>query len=445
MRLLGLVAALAAAGLYVFTASAARLAAPQGIAFSDSDGSLHVARSDGTGVTTVYTTDGTIVLVALSLSPSGTQVLALEDNDGTEQLALVPAGGGTPTLVAGTQNASDGQFTPDGASIVFSLPPGVSDTLPGGIYTVPLAGGTPRLVITTPDGSTDSLATMSPNGKAVAFLRDRFDGNGNEITSLDFTLLSTVAPSTLVSAPMAVSVSDGGRLSFSPDGKWIVWAGNTSAPGIFLTSVAGGATSQLTRDSDYWPSFTADGTGILFGRDALSANADDNAANPIDPVESDVTELWTMSPDGSNQAPVAEGDFEDIATSPYANASSASPTAASSAPSLGSTPSSGSGGSGGSGGSSGTSSQQGGYSSGTTGNFTSGSDQTATTPASAVRVAVHGNRYTVTWKGRAAGWKVTLRVGSKTFTARVRGSVHAHAFVLRGVKGRTRADVAPAR
>jgi hypothetical protein len=47
---------------------------------------------------------------------------------------------------------------------------------------------------------------------------------------------------------------------------------------------------------------------------------------------------------------------------------------------------------------------------------------------------------TVTWKGTAPKWLVTLTVGKKTYSAKVKGTVHSHVFVVK-VAGRPKATV----
>src|SRR5439155_2607315 len=110
------------------------------------------------------------------------------------------------------------------------------------------------------------------------------------------------------------SVSSGGRLAFSPDGTKIAFAGDYQTPGIYTVPVAGGDTTQLTSDLDYWPSYSANGSKLFFSRDAGSDNADDNAARPVaSSSDEDVYELWTVKKDGSGEAVIAQGNFQDLA------------------------------------------------------------------------------------------------------------------------------------
>ena len=52
-----------------------------------------------------------------------------------------------------------------------------------------------------------------------------------------------------------------------------------------------------------------------------------------------------------------------------------------------------------------------------------------------------GTSYVVTWKGAAAKWKVTLKVGKKTVSATVKGSLHKKVFTIRGASGKAKATV----
>jgi len=391
----------------------------QQIAFNDVDGNLSVGTAAGNDGQVIFQSDGTTTMTALSISPDGSNVLALASAD-QYQLDLVPVTGGTPVPIDGTVGADSGSFSPDGTSVVFSIGVNTSDTLAPGIYSVPVAGGTPTQLVASPDGATDSLPQLSPNGQQLAFVRDAVDENGNETVTLELMPVAGGDPTELADN-LAPTLDQGERLSFSPDGTTIAYSDYTDL-GIWTIAVTGGPAVQLTSSADYWPVYSADGGTLIFSRDALSPDADDNAATPVDPQDDDVDELWTISADGSGAAAVvAEGDFESLAVAPYASKGSG-----------GSGGGSGGGGSGG-GGSSGGGSSGGGSSGG-------GSTPKAHS-ATSIHVAVHGTHYVVTWKGKAAAWKVVLKVGGKIASAKVKGSVHTHTFTLRGAKGAPRATV----
>ncbi len=401
----------AAAGLAFAPAALAQTGA---IAYSDADGSLYLASLSGTNPTTLVEADNATSLVALAISPDGKQVLALDTGD-SEQLVLVPAAGGDPAGVTGTDGADSGAFSPDGKTIAFTVNEYSSSDLDPGLYTVPVGGGTPKRIVATPGDDEDSSAQFSPDGTKLAFTRDDVDSKGTETVTLELVAAAGGTPKALAT-DLIPDPTDGGRLAFSPDGATIAYAGDYETPGIFTVPVAGGTPKQLTTDFDYWPSYSSDGSKVYFSRDSGSENAEDTS-------DDDVFELWTMKKDGTAPAIVAEGDFEALTLS-----------AAAAAPGGGSSPASTS------------------TSASTTTTTTTTAGTTTTAPktatpaksakgATGVKVTVKGRRYLVRWNGKAAAWKVTLRVGHKSASVKVKGSIHAHTFVLPGAKGSVSAAV----
>ena len=386
------------------------------VAYSDADGNLYVADGQGANAKTLFQNDGTRSMQALDVSPDGKQLLALSLGD-QSQLVLVPLGGGTPAAVAGTDGADFGSMSPDGKQIVFSLNEYSSATLGAGIYTVAVGGGTPKRLLATPTSGFDSLPAYSPDGTKIAFTRDTYDAQGNETVTLELVGAAGGSPTALATGLVA-DLSGGGRLSFSPDGAKIAYAGDYENPGVFTVGVGGGEPARLTSDFDYWPSFSLDGATVFFSRDATSQNADDNAARPAAPITGDdFSELWTVKKDGSGAVVLAEGDFETLALGEAAAASAAAPapTTTTAAPGNANTPTT-----------------------------TAKPGARASRSATSIRVKRNGTRYTVTWAGKALSWRVTLKVGARSASTRVKGTVHAQTFVLRGASGRATAKVVPA-
>ena len=369
------------------------------VAYSNAPGDLLLSDATGSGATTLFQADGATSLQALAVSPDGKNVLALASGDPTG-LVLVPVSGGSPKPIDGAQEADGGAFSPDGKSVVF--------TTSEGIFSLAAGGGTPKQLATTPDGAKDSLPQYSPDGKLIAFARDAVDGNGDEQVTLE--LMPAVGGAVVARAGgLIATLTQGGRISFSPDGTALLYAGDYPQSGIFSVPVAGGGETQLTSDSDYWPSYSADGATVLFVRDSSSDNSDFNQNDPVDPNDDDLYELWSMAAGGDGPAVIAEGDYETLAVTPPAAPASS-----------GGGGSSGGGSSGGAGGPTGA-------------------------PAAKVSVTVskQGTHYVVRWTGKATSWVVTLRVGKTKARAIVAGALHSRTFTLKKAKGAFSAKVTP--
>ncbi len=172
--------------------------------------------------------------------------------------------------------------------------------------------------------------------------------------------------------PVMASIAMGSRVR-SPDPVERARTG-TGNPGIFVVGAGSGEPAQLTHDLDAWPVFTDNGATISFARDATSENADDESADPVELLDEDTYELWTVPASGGAETFVHEGDYETLAVR-QADAPAAEPVV--------------------------------------------------------VTVTRKGFRYTVRWTGTASAWKVTLAVGRKSVGAAFKGSVHSATFVLR--------------
>ena len=383
------------------------------IAYNDLGGSAYVTDQTGTSPTTAYDSTQTSGVVTCDVSPDGKTVLVDDGN----ALDTVPATGGSPAAISGTDGATSGSYSPDGTTIVFATA--------DGIYTIPAAGGTATQIVATPDGDTDSIPSYSPNGKTVAFARDAFDSDFNETITIELTPAAGGGSLTDLQATPYTDASSGGRLSFSPDGKTIAFA---ATAGISTIPVAGGSVTQLTSDNDSSPVYSPDGKTIYFSRSAFSQNADDQQSSPKDPNANDIAELWSMSSTGAGAAVIKEGDYENLSLTGVKSSSSKTTTTT-----KGGTTTTG------------TSTGTGTGTTGTTTTTKTGTTKTkaATGTVTSIAIAISGKHYRVTWKGRTSNkWKVTLKVGKKTAAAKVAGAVHAHTFTVAG-KGTVTAAVVP--
>jgi Tol biopolymer transport system component len=402
MRRIALLAVCAAAGfLLVQTASTATNPV---LAYNDLTGSVFVSSTSGASPTTAFDSSSSAGVITVGISPDGASVLVADGSN----LDSVPATGGSPSPISGTDGATSGSFSPDGSTVVFATS--------GGIYTVPAAGGTPAQIAATPDNAVDSLPTYSPSGTQIAFARDAFDSSFNETTTIEL-VSSTGGSLTDLSASPFTNAAGGGKLSYSPDGKTIAYA---TSGGIFTIPVAGGSPHQLTTDDDGSPIYSADGKTIYFARSAYSQNADDQQPSPVHPSSNDVSELWSMNADGSGAAVIQEGDYENLALTTPKSAST-STTKSTTGPTTSRTTTSAT----------------------TTGVTTTVAAPKATGTVTAITISISGIHYRVAWTGHTSKrWKVTLKVGKKSTVAILAGTARSHTFTVK-TKGVVTATVAP--
>jgi hypothetical protein len=206
---------------------------------------------------TISSTDRRVVFVTPTRieAPNWTRDgLALVYNSGG-RIYRIPALGGTPQVIDtgfATRCNNDHGISPDGTTLV------ISDQSQGSrkslIYTLPIAGGTPRLV--TPTGPS-YWHGWSPDGKALAFCGDR----GGEFDI--YTIPAMGGPERrLTTAP---GLDDGPE--YSPDGQWIYF--NSVRSGlmqIWRMKTDGSGQEPVTSDefNNWFPHLAPDGRSLVF-------------------------------------------------------------------------------------------------------------------------------------------------------------------------------------
>ncbi len=167
-------------------------------------------------------------------------------------LWVMPAGGGAAKrLTEGPATDEWPRFSPDGNEIAyFSNASGNAD-----IYLIPSEGGSPTQMTTDPKD--DFYHSWSPDGKSLVFTSER---SGNR----DLWLLPVDGgePTQLTKAP-------GGDddAAFSADGKWIAYDSDRSGnQDVWVMPAEGGEPRQVTTsaDLDQTPTWSPDGRMLAF-------------------------------------------------------------------------------------------------------------------------------------------------------------------------------------
>jgi hypothetical protein len=175
--------------------------------------------------------------------------------NGGGRLYRIPAAGGKPEVIDtgfATRCNNDHGLSPDGTLLA------ISDQSQGDrksrIYTVPVAGGTPTLVM--PAGPS-YWHGWSPDGKALAFCGER--GGAFDI----YTVPTAGGPETRLTT--AQGLNDGPE--FSPDGQHIYFnSDRTGRMQIWRMRTDGGEQEQVTDDgfNNWFPHPSPDGRSLVF-------------------------------------------------------------------------------------------------------------------------------------------------------------------------------------
>ena len=135
-------------------------------------GDLYIASTNGGAATRLTSHEGTELYP--KFSPDGTQVAFSAQYNGTRQVYVMPAEGGTPRQLTSGDFNHDGtlSFTPDGSEILFSANRNADwemQSREADIFAVTVGSGAMRQVTSAP--GVESHPQVSPDGKSIAFLK----------------------------------------------------------------------------------------------------------------------------------------------------------------------------------------------------------------------------------------------------------------------------------
>ena len=164
-------------------------------------------------------------------------------------------------------------LSPDGNQVAFSWN-GPREDNPD-VYMKLVGSGEPVRLTTAPER--DESPAWSPDGRRIAFVR-RIPERTFEV----FVMPALGGAERRVASLVLDSSRRSTRLSWSPDGKWVVIGGKLSASetfGLWLVEIDGAETRRLTSapspewQGDWGPVFSPDGRRIAFIRSKATNNA----------------------------------------------------------------------------------------------------------------------------------------------------------------------------
>lgn len=239
-----------------------------------------------------------------ALSPDGTQVAFAWSRDGQFQLFVVPVAGGEPRqLTTGTDAVQTPLWTPDGTHILFRRDHDGDENT--NLFLIPAEGGTAHPITDSPT-SADLSPSFTPDGTAVVFTSNDGDDGGGGVFHVYRVNVDG-------GRPQQFTAGDDSDLTatLSPDGKHVAFARTvpgqaTARTALHLYDLDTGETRTLGVFGTRWttPHWSVTGATLLFSDDAsgfqqvISVDAFSGQVRPVSPPTHDTSDA-DFSPDGT--------------------------------------------------------------------------------------------------------------------------------------------------
>ncbi len=219
----------------------------------------------------------------------------------------------------GFEKAGEAYFSPDGESVIFQAVPKGKKFYQ--IYTLPLAGGKPKMVSTGKGACT--CGSFHPNGKRIIFASSHKDPRLNDPNAKipdppgynrsgstyrwDFNPYMDIYQANLDGSDLTPLTSTYGydaEGAYSKDGGRIAFSSNRDGSmNIYIMDADGSDVRQLTSTKDCYnggPFISPDGSRIIFRADRQKR---------------DYLQIYVMDVDGRNEVQLTEGD--DVNWAPF--------------------------------------------------------------------------------------------------------------------------------